>query len=74
MTAYLCEAARAKPLEFNEKEQEKFIKVVAKRNERNLECCRELFVGVFFDGTNNNADRDRPLMRHGLGLSVAPQR
>lgn len=65
MTACLCETARAKPLEFNEKEQEKFIKVVAKRNERNLECCRELFVGVFFDGTNNNADRDRPLMRHG---------
>jgi len=65
MTAYLCETARTQPLEFNEKEQEQFIKVVAKRNERNLECCRELFVGVFFDGTNNNAERDRPLMRHG---------
>lgn len=27
-------------------------------------CCTDLFLGVFFDGTNNSADRDRPQSGH----------
>ena len=60
MTAYLSEPVPASPLSFNKDETRQFIRVLAKRQERNRDCCRELFYGVFFDGTNNNRDRDRP--------------
>lgn len=59
MTAYLCEKARSSPLDFEKEEPNKFTQVAAKRRERNADCCREIFIGVFFDGTNNNAERDR---------------
>lgn len=64
MTAYLAEPVPASPLSFNKDETRQFIRVLAKRQERNRDCCRELFFGVFFDGTNNNRDRDRPNYCH----------
>lgn len=64
MTAHLANPAPASPLSFNQEGARQFIRVLAKRMERNKDCCRELFVGVFFDGTNNNRDRDRPNFCH----------
>lgn len=64
MSAYLAESVRPDPLAFNKDETKKFLSVFAKRNERNRDCSQELFFGVFFDGTNNNADRDRPADCH----------
>lgn len=59
MTAYLADSVRPSPLAFDREETRQFIQVLADRMERNCDCCKELFVGVFFDGTNNNRDRDR---------------
>lgn len=60
MPAILAEQARNSPLEFTQEERKALIRVLAQRDERNRNCCRELFFGVFFDGTNNNRDRDKP--------------
>lgn len=60
MPILLAEQARNSPLEFLPSEKKTFVRVLAQRDERNQECCRELFFGVFFDGTNNNRDRDKP--------------
>ncbi|WP_411834245.1 T6SS phospholipase effector Tle1-like catalytic domain-containing protein [Pseudoxanthomonas mexicana] len=35
-----------------------------------LACSKEIHVGVFFDGTNNNMDRDRPLVGHSNIVSL----
>lgn len=64
MKAQLAEQARISPLEFNPDETKKYIDVLAERQKRNRDCCKDLFVGVFFDGTNNNADRDRKTHSH----------
>jgi len=58
MTAFLAEIARPSPLAFNQGETRRFISVLAERMERNKDCCKEIFFGIFFDGTNNNRDRD----------------
>lgn len=59
MPTLLAEAARSNPLVFNPDEAREFVRVLANRKERNRDCCRELFIGVFFDGTNNNEGRDK---------------
>lgn len=64
MPTFLAEPARQNGLAFHPDEAREFVKVLAKRKERNRDCCRELFFGMFFDGTNNNAKRDRPLFAH----------
>lgn len=61
MPTMLAEAARSAPLEFIPEEKRAFIRVLAQRDERNRNCCQELFFGVFFDGTNNNQVRDEEL-------------
>jgi Uncharacterized alpha/beta hydrolase domain (DUF2235) len=35
-----------------------------------LSCTKEIHVGIFFDGTNNNRDRDRPLKGHSNIVSL----
>lgn len=35
-----------------------------------LTCSKEIHVGLFFDGTNNNRDRDRPLQGHSNIVSL----
>ena len=30
----------------------------------NMDCCTNLHLGFFFDGTNNNKDRDTPKLAH----------
>jgi len=35
-----------------------------------LSCQKEVHVGIFFDGTNNNLDRDRPLKGHSNVVSL----
>lgn len=64
MPTLLADAARPNPLAFSQEEAREFVRVLANRKERNRDCCRELFWGVFFDGTNNNAKEDRPLFAH----------
>lgn len=64
MPTLLADAARPNPLAFSQEEAREFVRVLANRKERNRDCCRELFLGVFFDGTNNNAKEDRPLFAH----------
>jgi hypothetical protein len=58
MTAFLAEIARPSPLAFNQGETRRFISVLAERMARDKDCCKEIFFGIFFDGTNNNRDRD----------------
>ncbi len=60
----LAEPCRSTPLEFTLDEAGKYIKIIARRNERNLDCCKDLYFGVFFDGTNNNAEENRPHNSH----------
>lgn len=64
MPTMLAEPARSAPLDFTPEEKRAFIRVLAQRDERNRNCCQELFFGVFFDGTNNNRDRDKPNFSH----------
>lgn len=64
MPTLLAEAVRLNPLAFNPDETREFVRVLANRKERNRDCCRELFFGVFFDGTNNNRDRDKGKYAH----------
>ena len=35
-----------------------------------LSCVKEIHVGIFFDGTNNNRDRDRPQREHSNVVSL----
>ncbi|RBL14823.1 DUF2235 domain-containing protein, partial [Xanthomonas oryzae pv. oryzae] len=35
-----------------------------------LSCTREIHVGIFFDGTNNNMERDRPVQGHSNIVSL----
>ncbi|QGH66924.1 DUF2235 domain-containing protein [Xanthomonas oryzae pv. oryzicola] len=35
-----------------------------------LQCSTEIHVGIFFDGTNNNMERDRPLLGHSNIVSL----
>lgn len=35
-----------------------------------LQCSKEIHVGIFFDGTNNNMERDRPLLGHSNIVSL----
>ncbi len=60
MPTILAEQARSAPLDFTSEEKRAFIRVLSNRGERNQNCCQELFFGVFFDGTNNNRNRDKP--------------
>ena len=45
----------ANALSFNKAEKLQFAKVIAQRQKDNSDCCEEIFVGMFFDGTGNNA-------------------
>lgn len=62
MPVQACQPCRAQPLELNAIE-----KAVALGNGGGYpghSCCTDLFVGVFFDGTNNNRDRDTGKQAH----------
>ncbi len=58
MNTILAQPARNSPLEFTSEEAKIFIRVLAQREELSRNCCQELFFGIFFDGTNNNEERD----------------
>lgn len=64
MPAIIAAPARISPLSFDKEETREFIRVLALRQERNRDCCNEVFMSVYFDGTNNNRDRDRPKHAH----------
>lgn len=60
MSAHIPELSSFQPLDFDGLNRQRYLRVLAERAERNSDCGRDLFVGVFFDGTNNNRDRDKP--------------
>jgi hypothetical protein len=62
MPTFLAPACRDNHIAFNVQEQMRYARMVDERRDqyRSLECCQEIQIAFFFDGTNNNADRDRP--------------
>ena len=60
MTTKLADPCRAEPLKFNREENQIFARVVGQKIIAERNCCRELYLSFFFDGTNNNMFRDEP--------------
>lgn len=59
MTVKLADPCRPEPLKFTREENRIFARVVAEKIVAERNCCRELYLSFFFDGTNNNLQRDR---------------
>lgn len=59
MTIKLADPCRPEPLKFTREENRIFAGVVAQKIVAERNCCRELYLSFFFDGTNNNLLRDR---------------
>jgi hypothetical protein len=67
MSARFAESCRPSPLDFEGAEWDVFIESGRdgrKPNDRPPPCEEDIFIGVFFDGTNNNKYRDTPGFTH----------
>lgn len=64
MTTKLAGPCRSEPLKFTREENRIFAGVVAQKIIAERNCCRELYLSFFFDGTNNNLERDKPKGSH----------